>query len=146
MTKIPAALLAGCFFLATSASACELEVSNPWIRQAPPTASALAGYMVLSNTGTRDCVLTDVQAQGFARAMFHRTVHEGDVAHMKHQEQVIVPAGERLVFEPNGFHVMLMNPEVPLKAGDHVVVTLVLEGGVKQHIELPVREAMPAVE
>ena len=116
---------------------CELEVSDPWVREAPPTASVLAGYMVLSNTGGGDCVLVGARAAEFKRAMFHRTEEEGGVARMTHQEQVTVAAHEQLVFEPGGLHIMLMQPIRPLREGDAVQVKLVLDNGDEEVVEFP---------
>lgn len=129
--------------LVASAFACDLEVADPWIREAPPSATALAGYMVLANRGNSDCVLTGVRATGFSNAMLHRTEHQGDTAHMMHQDTVRIPADGQVVFEPNGLHIMLMHPDQPLKNGDHVTVTLDLETGDAQQFEFPVREAPP---
>lgn len=129
--------------LVTSAFACDLEIADPWIREAPPSATALAGYMVLSNRGDGDCVLTGVRATGFSNAMLHRTEHQGDTAHMMHQDTVRIPADGQVVFEPNGLHIMLMHPDQALKSGDHVAVTLVLETGDAQQLEFPVRQAPP---
>lgn len=129
--------------LVTSAFGCDLEVSDPWIREAPPTATAMAGYMVLANRGNDDCVLIGVRATGFSNAMLHRTEHQGDTAHMMHQDTVRIPADGRVVFEPNGLHIMLMHPDQPLKNGDRVTVTLVLETGDAQQLEFPVRQAPP---
>ena len=121
---------------------CELEVNDPWVREAPPTASVLGGYMVLSNTGGGDCVVVGVRAAEFERAMFHRTEEEDGATRMTHQEEVTVPAREQLVFEPGGFHVMLMQPAQPLKEGDLVQVTLVLDSGEEKVVEFPVRRAL----
>jgi len=130
-------------FLTNAAFACDLEVVDPWVREAPPAAEALAGYMVLQNHGGEDCVLTGVSAAGFKRAMFHRTEHEGDMASMKHQNDVRVAAGKQVVFEPNGLHIMLMGPEQPLKKGDQVSITLVLDSGKEQSASFPVRLSPP---
>jgi len=125
--------------LTTTAFACDLSVTDPWIREAPPTATALAGYMVLKNSGSEDCVLTGVRAEGFKMAMLHRTVEKDGVAEMVHQETVTVPAGGQLVFKPKDYHIMLMRPQQPLDKGDSVAVTLVHDDGNEQKVVLSVR-------
>lgn len=125
--------------LTTAAFACDLSVTDPWIREAPPSAKALAGYMVLKNDGSEDCVLTGVRAEGFKMAMLHRTVEKDGVAEMVHQEKVTIPAGGQLVFKPKDYHIMLMRPQQPLEKGDRVAVTLVQEDGNEQQVEFPVR-------
>ena len=125
--------------LTTTAFACDLSVTDPWIREAPPTAKAMAGYMVLKNSGSEDCVLTGVRAEGFMNAMLHRTVEKEGMAQMVHQEKVTIPAGGELVFKPKDFHIMLMGPKEPLQKGDSVMVTLVHKNGNEQEVEFPVR-------
>lgn len=125
--------------LTTTAFACDLSVTDPWIRAAPPNAKALAGYMVLKNAGSEDCVLTGARAEGFKMAMLHRTMEKDGMAQMVHQEKVTVPAGEELIFKPKDYHIMLMRPQKPLQKGDTVLVTLVLEDGNEQRVEFPVR-------
>jgi len=139
MTKFLTACATLYLSLITTAMGCDLEVTDPWIREAPPTATALAGYMVLGNSGSDDCVLTGARADGFGGAMLHRTEEKDGMAHMMHQDEVTIPAGERVVFEPNGLHIMLMKPGQPLKQGDHVPVTLILQDGAEHEIDFPVR-------
>ena len=138
-------LITGCMALYMSAVAtawsCELKVDDPWVREAPPTASVLAAYMVLSNAGGGDCVVVGVRAAEFKRAMVHRTEEHGGVTRMKHQEKVTVPEREQVVFEPGGLHIMLMQPVRPLTEGDLVQVTLILDAGGEKVVEFPVRRA-----
>jgi copper(I)-binding protein len=141
MTKYLTACAALYLSLTAAAFGCELEVTDPWIREAPPTATALAGYMVLANPGSEDCVVTGVRAKGFGGAMLHRTEQKDGMAHMMHQNEVTVPAGGSVIFEPNGLHIMLMKPQQALERGDRVAVTLVLEDGSENEIAFPVRGA-----
>jgi len=141
MTKFVTPCAALYLSLISAAFGCDLDVLDPWIREAPPTTTALAGYMTLSNSGSEDCVLTGARADGFGGAMLHRTEQKDDIAHMMHQDKVTIPAGEQVVFEPNGLHIMLMKPQKPLQKGDRVAVTLILESGNEHKIEFPVRSA-----
>lgn len=58
-----------------------LAISKAWIRPAPPTARAMAGYFELSNTGDSDIVLVDVESPLFRMSMIHETVMEDGVKH-----------------------------------------------------------------
>lgn len=106
-----------------------LMVENAWIREAPPGASALAGYMTLHNNGDKARVLTGAESVAFGNVMLHRTVMEEGMAKMIHQMSITIPAGESLTFKPNDYHIMLMKPKHPLKAGDKVDVTLSFKNG-----------------
>jgi copper(I)-binding protein len=77
--------------------------------------------------------------------MLHRTIVEGGMAKMVHQMAITIPAKGELTFEPNGYHVMLMAPKKPLKAGDKVEITLSFKGGETVKVVHEVRAA-PAPE
>ena len=104
-------------------------VENAWIREAPPGARAMAGYMVVKNHGNSDKVLVSASSEAFGDVMLHRTIVEEGMAKMVHQMAITIPAKGEVTFEPNGYHVMLMAPKKPLKAGDKVEITLKFKDG-----------------
>ena len=115
-------LLASCSQEPTDA----IIVQDAWIREAPPNASAMAGYLSITNSTDQDRILTFAKSKQFNVVEIHRTIVEDGVAKMRRQDEVIVPAGQSLEFKPGDFHLMLMNPQAKLKAGDEVTVTLCL--------------------
>lgn len=117
----------------------QLTVDDAWIREAPPGATALAGYLSLHNQGDTKRMVVGASSPAFANAMLHRTVMEDGMAKMFHQHLIEVPAGESVTFEPNDYHIMLMKPVHPLKAGDLVDVTLEFKNGEKLRVEHVVR-------
>lgn len=128
--------------LASLASAADgIVVENAWIREAPPGASALAGYMVVKNNGTSEQVLVGASSSAFANVMLHRTIVENGMAKMVHQMAITIPAKGEVTFEPNGYHVMLMGPKQPLKAGDKVEITLKFKDGSTMPVVHEVRKA-----
>lgn len=141
MTLIKSLTVAGvlCLSAAAQAAGMGLMVENPWIRVAPPTAAAQAGYMVVHNGTERERALVAASSPAFANVMLHRTVMEDGLAKMVHQMKITVPAGGRVVFEPNGYHLMLMQPKQPLQAGDKVPVTLEFADGETLELTFEVR-------
>jgi len=129
--------------VSTLASAADLNVNDPWVREAPPGASAIAAYMVLENPGATEQVLTEVSSPISDNVQIHRTIHSDGVARMEQQHAVSIPAGGQLAFESGGYHIMIMNP-APLKAGDKVPFTLQLQDGSTVTIEAEVRRVMGA--
>ncbi|HEY0720989.1 MAG TPA: copper chaperone PCu(A)C [Gammaproteobacteria bacterium] len=129
--------------LASLAAAAEggLVVENAWIREAPPGARAMAGYMVVKNHGTSDKVLVGAASDAFGEVMLHRTIIEEGMAKMVHQMAITIPAKGEVTFEPNGYHVMLMAPKKPLKAGDKVEITLMFKDGETVKVVHEVRAA-----
>ncbi len=114
-------------------------VENPWIREAPPTAKAMAGYMVVRNHGSQGRALVAAECPAFGEVMLHRTIMEGGMAKMVHQMKIEIPAGGAVTFEPNGYHIMLMQPKHALRAGDEVPVTLKFADGETMALSFPVK-------
>ena len=119
-----------------------LVANDAWIREAPPGAKAPAGYMTLHNHGDRERVLVGASSPAFESVMLHRTVVEGEMSKMVHQHMIAIPAGGMVSFEPNSYHLMMMKPKQPLKAGDKVSVTLSFKSGDTQEVTHQVRTAM----
>ena len=148
MKKLLQAVIAVGFMLSATAHAAELMVKDRWIREAPPTASALAGYMVIHNGSDKERVLVGAESPLFGNVMLHRTVMEEGMAKMVHQPSITIPAGGSLTFAPNGYHLMLMKPKTSLKAGDKVEITLKFKDGTTLPLSYEVRsgEGMPKME
>lgn len=125
----------------TSAAETGVVVENAWIREAPPSAKAMAGYMVVKNHSGSDKVLVSAASADFENVMLHRTIIEGGMAKMVHQMGITIPAKGEVIFEPNGYHVMLMGPKRVLKAGDKVEVTLKTKQGEAVKVVHEVRAA-----
>jgi hypothetical protein len=100
-----------------------LEVDEPWIREAPPAARIMAGYMTMVNTGDTAVTVTSISSPDFENAEIHRTVVEEGVARMLPVRQLEIPASSRLKLEPGGLHLMLFDPQRPLQEGETVTLT-----------------------
>lgn len=116
-------------------------VHEPWIREAPPNAMALAGYMVLENRSEGIVALVGASSAAFGDIMIHRTQVTGGMAEMIHQDRIELAPGAKLAFQPGGYHLMLMGPKQPLSAGDEAEITLRFSDGAKQPIRFVVRKA-----
>jgi copper(I)-binding protein len=126
------------------AQACELKAADPWIRAAPPTASALAGYVSLSNPHDEAVALTAASSPDFGAIELHEMAMEGDVMRMRRVERIEVPARGEVRLAPGGLHLMLFRPVAPLAVGDSAKLTLTLGCGASVEVDFPVREAEAA--
>jgi copper(I)-binding protein len=118
-----------------------LEVHDAWIREAPPTASVLAAYMVISNTGGDPAEITSIASPDFDHTELHRTIVEAGVARMAPIEKLEIPAGEKIPLEPGGIHLMLINPQRPLREGDTVTLIIHCADGYDNTFTVPVLRA-----
>jgi copper(I)-binding protein len=68
----------------------------------------------------------------------HEMVMEGTTMKMRAIPGLDLPAGKAVELKPGGYHVMLMDLKAPLKDGESVPLTLVVQGkdGKKETIEL----------
>jgi copper(I)-binding protein len=128
-------LLAASLLFSTALFATDIVVLGAWVREAPPMAKALGGFMVLKNQGKSERHLVAAAAPDFAEVMLHRTVVDGEVARMVHQPEVTVPPGGRIEFRPGDYHLMLMHPGRRYVAGDQIDITLTFKDG--EAVEVP---------
>ncbi len=143
--KIPAfgmVMLVSC--LTTSLGGCspqELSVKDPWIPEAPPNASALAGYMSLNNATGRVKTLTGGTSDTFERIEIHETVYEKEsgLARMVRRDSIRIGAGQSFNFEPGGHHLMLINPKRRLREGERVPLSLLFADGSRRTVDFQVR-------
>lgn len=117
-----------------------LRIQDPWIREAPPTAGALAAYMKIQNTGQGMRILIGASSPLFGHVMLHGTRIQNDMAQMFHLDEIRIPPGETAVFEPGGNHFMLMRPQKALVAGDTVPLELEFNEGRPIPIMVEVRK------
>jgi len=115
-----------------------LQVSEPWVREAPPASRVLAGYLTLVNTGDNTVTVTAISSPDFKNAEIHRTLIEAGVARMLAVKQLEVPAGGQLMLEPGGYHLMLFDPLRTLTAGATVTLIMHMNNGNQLSATAPV--------
>lgn len=124
-----------------------LRIEQPWSRATAPGAAVGVGYLVIVNEGARDDRLLGGETPVAGRVTLHRSVEEDGTSRMEHQDEGIpVPAGERVVLEPGGYHLMLMQLGQRLEKGDSVPLTLRFERAGAIEVELEVRGLTAGVE
>ncbi len=129
---------------APSRAAGALQVSDPWIREAPPAASVLAGYLELANSGDAPVVIEAVSSPDFGAAEIHRSWIEDGMARMQPVPELSVPPGGSVRLMPGGYHLMLFRPVRPLAAGDTATVLLHRADGACVTVTATVRRATEA--
>lgn len=102
-----------------------ITVEDGYAVSAGEMAAAGAAYFSLHNNGAVDDRLIAVASDAARRVMLHASVAEGDVMRMiSLDEGLALPAGETIVLEPGGNHIMLMGLTAPLAPGDTIKVAL----------------------
>ena len=113
--------------IATSGLAhAEVTVKEPWVRATVAQQKATGAFMTLTSSGDAKLISASSPLAGVVEV--HEMAMEGDVMRMRAVTDLKLPAGKPVELKPGGYHVMLMGLKQPLKAGDTVPVTLVIEG------------------
>lgn len=129
-----------------SPTPCAPSVDQAWIRAAPPTASALAGYARVRDTCGRAVAITGARSAAFGRVMLHATAMADGMSTMREAGSLRVPARGELRFAPGGNHIMLMQPRRALAPGQRVRIELLLADGRAVAADFTVqREAPPTL-
>ncbi len=134
-------MLSSVLSLAAAASeAAGVFARDAWIREAPPGAAMLAGYMALQNQSSQPQVLVAAKSPSFGAVMIHRTIVKDGMAGMSHTSQIELAPNATLNFSPGGYHLMLSNPRRALRVGDRVEIYLEFRSGLVLPVAFEVRK------
>lgn len=120
-----------------------LRVIEPWSRSAAAHTTG-AGFLTLTNIGSKVETLTAIETSAAARVEMHKTSMTAGIMSMKRLDSgLTLRPGESVSFAPGGYHLMLVDLSKPLKAGDTFASTLVFLSGTKIKVVFPVKATGP---
>ena len=117
----------------------ELKIENAWIKNLPPSVPVRAGYMTITNTGTQAVSIDAIECASCTSVELHETVMNDGMMSMQHVPTLKIEAAQSISLKPGGKHLML-HPLEPTQVGDKVTITLRLNDGSSQSVELIVRQ------
>lgn len=121
MNLIAAALLAS-----TVAAQAQTTVAEPWVRSTVAGQKATGAFLQITSATGGTLVSAASPVAGVVE--IHEMTMDGNVMKMRALPKgLTLPAGQAVALKPGGLHVMLMDLKQPLKAGDSVPLTLVVE-------------------
>jgi copper(I)-binding protein len=119
----------------------QVDVKDAWVRATVPQQKATGAFMQL--TAAQKMRLVEVKTPVAGTAEIHEMSMDNNVMRMRPVAGLDLPAGKAVELKPSGYHLMLMGLKQPVKEGDEVPLTLVLEGAdgkrTSQDIKVPVR-------
>jgi copper(I)-binding protein len=141
MTTTRLLAAAACALFALPALA-QTTVKDAWVRGTVAQQKATGAFMTITATGGGTLVSATSPAAGVVE--IHEMTMDGTTMKMRALPKGLdLPAGKTVELKPGGFHIMLMDLKAPLKAGESVDISMVVEGkdGKKETIALkaPVR-------
>jgi copper(I)-binding protein len=125
----------------------QLQVADPWVRATVPQQQATGAFMRL--TSPIDARVVEVRSPAARIVEIHEMTLQDNVMRMRAVKALDLPAGKAVHLQPGGYHVMLIDLVKPLKEGETVPLTLVVEGKDQRRetveVQAPVRPltAMP---
>ncbi len=131
-------------FLLSFSCGAEIVISDAKVRLLPPGVPNTSAYFNIENTSASDLVLISGKADFAKTVELHNHIMKGEVMRMVKQEQVKVPAGESIRFQPGGLHLMLFGLKSALSEGQKVNLSLVQQDGSEIKFEATV--VMPGQE
>jgi copper(I)-binding protein len=114
-----------------------------WIREAPPTAHARAGYVRLHNPGAAAVALVAARSEAFGAIELHESFERDGVMRMRRRQSIEVPAGGEVRLAPGGLHLMLFRAQKSLPDGTVVEITLEFDDGSALAVPFEVRREAP---
>src|SRR5574340_1047023 len=141
MNTLRALVIATCAALVAAACFAQTTIKDPWVRSTVAEQKSSAAFMqITSATGGR---LVSAASPVAGVVEIHEMAMEGTTMKMRPVTGIDLPAGKPVALTAGGYHVMLMDLKQPLKAGDTVELSLVVEdkGGKRETIAVkaPIR-------
>jgi copper(I)-binding protein len=130
------ALVAAALALCSLAQA-QVTVQGAWVRGTVATQKVTGAFMTL--TAAAPGKLVEVRTPLAGSVEIHEMAHQDGVMTMRPLRTGLpLPAGQAVELKPGGYHLMLMDLKQPLKAGDAVPLTLVVEGadGTRRNVDV----------
>lgn len=135
-----------CVLMACGAAAVQAQVTvaNPWVRGTVAGQKATGAFMTLTSASEAKLVSVSSPVAGVAE-VHEMSMNNGTMTMRAVSGGLALPAGKAVELKPGGYHVMLMDLKQPVKAGDTVPLTLVVEGADKARQTVEVKAAVQAL-
>lgn len=129
-------------FLTACHDKTSVQISDAWVRASAPGQSVGAAYMTL--TSPQDSTLVFVETSVADSAEIHSMSMDNGVMKMRMLQELPLKADTPEKLAPGGFHLMLMDLQKPLKAGETVNARLCFKDKTgkitDQNVTLPIKE------
>ncbi|RTL44216.1 MAG: copper chaperone PCu(A)C [Burkholderiales bacterium] len=136
-------MAAACGSLFLASASAQVVVKDAWVRATVPQQQATGAFMQL--TAAQDSRLVSVSSSAVPIVEVHEMTMDGGVMKMRAIASLPLPAGKTVALKPGGYHVMLMGLKQPMKAGDVLPLSLVVENAAGQRETIEVKAEVRAV-
>ena len=109
-----------------TACAAQVTVSNPWVRATAPGQKIAGAYLKITSVSA--AYLVGASSAAAKKVELHEMTMENNIMKMRPLARLALPAGTAVELKPGSYHLMLIDVARPLVKGDHVPLTLTVEG------------------
>ncbi len=121
-----------------------LKIGHPWSPPTPTGAPTAAGYLTVTNTGTKPDRLLGGVSPMAAKIEIHSMSMAGGIMRMRDVSGgLAIQPGQTVKFDPSDYHLMLIAPKQPFKVGDHIPATLRFAAAGEVKVEFYVQAQAP---
>ncbi|MEG3616613.1 copper chaperone PCu(A)C [Isoptericola haloaureus] len=101
-----------------------VSIQDAWVKAADE--GMTAGFGTITNDGEDELTIVAAATEAAAMTELHETAADssGEMSMTEVEGGFVVPAGDTLILEPGGHHLMLMDLTDPIQAGDELTFTL----------------------
>ena len=133
-------LIAGAMALLPALANAQMMVEDPYARSASPVAISGAAFMAIMNPTETDDTLISASSDVAERVELHTHIQtdEGVMRMVELEEGIPLPAGETVMLQRGGLHVMFLGLTRSLAQGDELVITLEFEHADPLTVTVPV--------
>ena len=107
--------------------AADWRIEDAYSREMAPGQRNGVIYLRVVNDTDQPITIVAADSDSAEHTELHQHRHENGVMRMQQVDELIVPAHGTLLLEPSGYHVMLINPEQRLRAGDVINLDLITD-------------------
>ena len=118
----------------------ELDISDAWIKNLPPTIPVRAGYMTIHNVQTHSLSIVAIRSDAFSSVEIHQTIEQDGMMRMERVPSLTIEPDSSVQLAPGGLHLMMMNPVEPTKPGDELKIVIELDDGSTQKLNMIVKK------
>lgn len=120
--------------------AADIEIKNAWSRATSSTSTTGAVYLSIKAANHNDKLIGAKSAIA-RRIELHKIVEINNKARMQAVPYIDLPVGQFITLKPHDFHIMLIDLESPLKAGNNIELELLFENNLTKKILVPIKPA-----
>lgn len=118
-------LTAAAYVLMSMPALAQTSVKDAWVRGTVAQQKATGAFMQIKSVSGGRLLSVSSPAAGVVEV--HEMAMDGNTMRMRALPALDLPAGKLVELKPGGYHVMMLDLKAPLKAGDTVDLSLLIE-------------------